>query len=274
VALFSCGLAMKVLLANPCGKIADTVFNAGPVPAMDAWYGLFAYAFQIFFDFAAYSEMAVGLGLMMGWVFAKNFETPYKSQAMTEFWRRWHISLSTWLRDYLYISIGGNRKGPSRTYLNLMITMLLGGLWHGASWNFLIWGGLHGAMLAVERKIGGALWRNWPAPLRVAATFGTVLLAWVFFRSADLPTAFVFLASLAGAAQTQNGAALVGGIIYQPYYVGSLIVAGVVAWCCPSAWNWTQTLPAWKAAVCLLLLWSSLLLLLTQAYNPFIYFIF
>ncbi len=154
VALFSLGLSLKVLLANPCGKIADTVFNAGPTVTLDAWYGAMAYAFQIYFDFAGYSEMAIGLGLMLGFVFAKNFETPYRSESITEFWRRWHISLSSWLRDYLYIPLGGNRKGEVRTYINLMLTMLLGGLWHGASWNYLIWGGIHGGMLSIERKQG------------------------------------------------------------------------------------------------------------------------
>jgi alginate O-acetyltransferase complex protein AlgI len=139
VAFLSLGLAKKVLIANPCGKIADVVFDAGGRGALDAWYGAVAYAFQIYFDFSAYSDMAIGLGLMLGFVFPKNFDDPYRSQSMTEFWRRWHISLSTWLRDYLYIPLGGNRKGPRRTYVNLFIVMLLGGLWHGAAWTFVIW---------------------------------------------------------------------------------------------------------------------------------------
>ncbi|MDQ3815591.1 MAG: membrane-bound O-acyltransferase family protein, partial [Armatimonadota bacterium] len=171
VTLFSLGLAMKVLLANPCGKIADTVFNAGPVGPLEAWYGVVAYAFQIYFDFAGYSEMAIGLGLFMGFVFAKNFDVPYKSESITEFWRRWHISLSSMLRDYLYIPLGGNRKGEVRTYINLMLTMLIGGLWHGASWNFLIWGGIQGGVLAFERRQGkDSLYRHLPRPLRVALT--------------------------------------------------------------------------------------------------------
>ncbi|MFC2173763.1 MBOAT family O-acyltransferase, partial [Acidobacteriota bacterium] len=151
VAFISLGLAKKVILANPCGKIADTVFDAGSAYALDAWYGLTAYAFQIYFDFSGYSDMAIGLGLILGFVFPKNFDSPYKSQSITEFWRRWHISLSTWLRDYLYIPLGGNRKGSSRTYINLALVMLLGGLWHGAAWNFVVWGGIHGTLLAFER---------------------------------------------------------------------------------------------------------------------------
>ena len=273
VALFSCGLAMKVLLANPCGKVADTVFNAGPASTLDAWWGLVAYSLQIFFDFAAYSEMAVGLGLLCGWVFAKNFETPYQSRSVTEFWRRWHISLSTWLRDYLYIPLGGNRLGETRTYFNLWITMLLGGLWHGASWNFLVWGAWHGAWLALERK-HGTLWKHAPAPLQTPLTYITVLLPWVWFRAADWPTAMSYFRALFGWAEAAPGALVVGGLVYQPYYFASMLLALYIAFRCRSAWNWTQQISPPKAAMCLILLWLSLVMLLTQAYNPFIYFIF
>ena len=151
VTFLSLGLAKKVLLANPCGKVADLAFEAGSLNPIDAWYGVTAYAFQIYFDFSGYSDMAIGLGLMIGFVFAKNFDDPYLSHSITDFWRRWHISLSTWLRDYLYVPLGGSRQGRARTYINLFIVMLLGGLWHGAAWNFVIWGAIHGAFLAVER---------------------------------------------------------------------------------------------------------------------------
>ena len=128
----------------------------GSLTVVDAWYGVTAYAFQIYFDFSGYSDMAIGLGLMLGFVFAKNFDSPYKSQSITEFWRRWHISLSTCLRDYLYVPLGGNRKGPARTYVQPARGHAARGLWHGASWNFLVWGGLHGALLAFERMRGKA----------------------------------------------------------------------------------------------------------------------
>jgi alginate O-acetyltransferase complex protein AlgI len=281
VALFSLGLSMKVLLANPNGKIADTVFNAGSVTTLDAWYGTLAYAFQIYFDFAGYSEMAVGLGLMMGFVFAQNFDRPYRAASLTEFWRRWHISLSTWLRDYLYIPLGGSRKGLGRTYANLAIVMLLGGLWHGASWNFVVWGAIHGGALAWER------WRGeqrrarpnhagGPAPrvLGVASTFFVVLVAWVFFRTSDLSGALAHLRSLAGLGQAQPGADLLGGVLYQPYYLLCFALAALVTWTAPAVWDWTQHLTWPKALVCLGLFWLSLVLLATQAYNPFIYFIF
>ena len=275
VALFGLGLAMKVLLANPCGKVADTVFNAGPVGALEAWYGLLAYAFQIFFDFAGYSEMAIGLGLFMGFVFAKNFDVPYQAASVTEFWRRWHISLSSLLRDYLYIPLGGNRLGEARTYCNLMTTMLIGGLWHGASWNFLIWGGIHGGVLAAERARGkDSLLPNAPRFVQIGLTFFIVLVSWVFFRAADLPTAFSYFGTLLGLVPRQAGADLVSGLIYQPYYVFHLALAALVALKFPSAWAWTQRMTWPKVAFCMTSLWLAILVLITQSYNPFIYFIF
>ena len=167
VTFLGLGLAKKILLADPCGAVADRAFAAPGLGLVDSWYGILAYTFQIYFDFSAYSDMAVGLGLMLGFMFAKNFDSPYLSQSVTEFWRRWHLSLSTWLRDYLYIPLGGNRLGETRTYINLSLVMLLGGLWHGAAWNFLIWGGIQGAMLAVERTHGkDSIYCNLPAQPR------------------------------------------------------------------------------------------------------------
>jgi alginate O-acetyltransferase complex protein AlgI len=274
-AFFSLGMAKKVLLANPCGKVADTVFDAGSALTLDAWYGVTAYAFQIYFDFSGYSDMAIGLGLMLGFVFPKNFDSPYRAASITDFWRRWHISLSTWLRDYLYLPLGGNRRGARRTYLNLALVMLLGGLWHGAAWSFVAWGALHGLLLAAERARGKrGLFAGLPRPLQVGGTFLLVLVSWVFFRAADLPAAGRYLAAMAGLGEPQAGAALVGGIVYQPYYLLTVAAAALVVWAGPQAWDWTRRLPAWKAAAVLLLFWLSLAALTTQAYNPFIYFIF
>ena len=186
-----------------------------------------AYAFQIYFDFSGYSDMAIGLGLMIGFVFAKNFDSPYRSQSITEFWRRWHISLSAWLRDYLYVPLGGSRKGPGRTYVNLFIVMLLGGLWHGAAWTFVIWGAIHGTLLAIERMSGkSAIYRGIPAPARIAATFGIVLITWVFFRAASVPDALQYLADMAGLGVPHPGAGLLSGIVYQPYYLGTFLAGG------------------------------------------------
>jgi alginate O-acetyltransferase complex protein AlgI len=275
VAFFSVGLAKKVLLANPCGKIADLAFDAGSLNAIDAWYGVTAYAFQIYFDFSGYSDMAIGLGLMLGFVFPKNFDSPYRAQSITDFWRRWHISLSTWLRDYLYVPLGGNRKGPGRTYANLLIVMLLGGLWHGAAWNFVVWGGIHGSLLAFERMHGkAASYRRLPAPLRVASTFAIVLIAWVFFRAPDLTTALGYLASMAALEDSAPGTSLLAGIIYQPYYFLTFVIAAVVTWSCPQTWDWSRTLTAPKAVAAATALMLATVMLTTQAFNPFIYFIF
>ena len=271
---FMLGMAKKVLLANPCGKIADTTFNTGDLSCFDAWYGAVAYAFQIYFDFSGYSDMAIGLGLMLGFVFAKNFDSPYRSKSITEFWRRWHLSLSTWLRDYLYIPLGGNRKGSVRTYINLALVMLLGGLWHGASWNFLIWGGIHGGYLAFERAQGKeSIYHKLPALLQIVITFFIVLIAWVFFRADTLPDAAQYLKCMFGGATPGQGEA-VRGLIYNPYYVVNFILAGVTIWVLPQTWDFTRRLTWPKIAWCILLFFISLIALTTQSYNPFIYFIF
>ncbi|MEQ1858409.1 MAG: MBOAT family protein [Chthoniobacteraceae bacterium] len=275
VAFFLLGLSKKVLLANPCGKIADTAFDAVARGPLDAWLGAVGYAFQIYFDFSGYSDMAIGLGLMFGFIFAKNFDAPYLAESITDFWRRWHISLSTWLREYLYIPLGGNRLGEGRTYFNLVITMLLGGLWHGASWNFIIWGGIHGGMLAVERAQGReGFYHRLPRPVRIGITFVIVLLGWVFFRAADLPRALRYLGDMFGTTTLPGGAQLVSGVMMQPYLLLALALAAVVAWAGKQTWDWTQRLTLPKAIACIALGWLALVVLATQEYNPFIYFIF
>ena len=291
VAFFCLGMGKKVLLANPCGKIADTCFGAASLGFLDSWYGAVSYAFQIYFDFSGYSDMAIGLGLMLGFTFAKNFDSPYRSRSVTEFWRRWHLSLSTWLRDNLYIPLGGSRRGAFRTYCNLAITMLLGGLWHGASWNFVVWGGLHGAALAVERAFRRAPGASAPAasaprktaasaPLspqglvRGVATFLFVVCCWVFFRADDLPSALAYLRSMAGFGGAGAGASLVGGLVWRPYYVAAATTAAAVVWTMPQTWDFTRRLRPWKAAWAAAVFLAAVLMLATQSFNPFIYFIF
>lgn len=197
---FIFGLAKKTMLANPLGEVADKIFA---VPVHDvttgmAWLGIACYTLQVYFDFSGYSDMAIGLGRMFGFEFLENFNYPYIAQSMRDFWRRWHISLSTWFRDYLYIPIGGNRGSSLRTYLNLWIVFLLCGLWHGASWNFVIWGALHGASLVIERmglyKYIDRLWR----PLQHLYTLLIVMIGWVFFRSESLSHAIAYLGSMIG----------------------------------------------------------------------------
>lgn len=274
-AFLSLGLTKKILLANPCGKIADVAFDVTSLAPFDAWYGIMAYAFQIYFDFSGYTDMAIGLGLMLGFVFPKNFDSPYRAESITDFWRRWHISLSSWLRDYLYIPLGGNRKGPIRTYVNLTIVMLLGGLWHGASWNFIIWGGIHGLLLASERLRGKeSIYHKLPRVIRVGATFVIVLFAWVFFRAPDLHDAMRYLASMLGLAAVSENAGLVQGLLYQPYYLGTFCIAAGITWLGTQTWDWTRTISWSKTVIILLLFGLSIVVLATQAYNPFIYFMF
>ena len=272
VALFALGMAKKVLVANPCGAVADAAFAADSPAALDAWFGVGAYAFQIYFDFSGYSDMAIGLGLMLGFMFAKNFDSPYRADSITDFWRRWHISLSTWLRDYLYLPLGGNRKGARRTYVNLLIVMLLGGLWHGAAWTFVLWGAFHGLLLAAERA--GMGFGPLPRPLKVAATFALVMLGWVLFRARDLAHALEYYRSLFGAGEPGPGSPLLGGILYQPYSLLCFAVAAGIVWTMPQAWDWTRRLTWLRAAVCAGLFLTALIAMETQGYNPFIYFIF
>ena len=199
---FARGFVKKVLFADTLAILVDPVF-AGPAgySSATAWLALFAYSAQIYYDFSGYSDMAIGVGRMLGYELPPNFAHPYVSRSLTEFWRRWHISLSSWLRDYLYIPLGGNRLGRVRTYVNLLTTMVLGGLWHGASWNFVIWGLLHGIGLAVHRwwsRTGLPTHRpRLPPALGWVATHAFVMFCWVWFRAPDAAGALAFLERLA-----------------------------------------------------------------------------
>ncbi|MEJ6568578.1 MAG: MBOAT family protein [Akkermansiaceae bacterium] len=266
------GLAQKVLLANPCGRIADTCFNAESRGMLDAWTGVCAYSFQIYYDFSGYSNMAIGLGLMLGFTFLRNFDSPYRSRGLTEFWRRWHISLSTWLRDYLYVPLGGNRRGNVRTYINLMLVMLIGGLWHGASWNFVLWGGGHGAWLALERMISRrSKWRP-PPVLSTIATFIGVSLLWVLFRADSLGAAIDYYRSLFPGGEIDYG--LVGAAIGNAYLLTSFFAAAIIVFAAPPAHRITRDIGAGKAILLLITFLLTVALLSSQSYNPFIYFIF
>lgn len=195
---FAIGLAKKVLIANQMALLADTAFNMAPqdMSTFVAWAGIIAYSLQIYFDFSGYSDMAIGLGRMFGFKFLENFNFPYIAASIREFWRRWHISLSNWFRDYLYIPLGGNRKGNSRTYVNLLIVFFVTGIWHGASWNFVAWGMLHGLFMIFEKLgLDRFLERMWK-PLQHIYTLFVVMMAWVLFRAEDFNHAWGYFKAM------------------------------------------------------------------------------
>jgi alginate O-acetyltransferase complex protein AlgI len=212
--IFFTGAFKKVALADNFAPMADAVFSkadavgAGAISALSAWMGALSYTLQIYFDFSGYSDMAIGLGLIFGLQLPINFLSPYKSVSIIDFWRRWHITLSTFLRDYLYIPLGGNRKGKLMRYRNLILTMLLGGFWHGAGWNFIIWGGLHGGLLVVNHGLdmikSRSRYRGLPKPVAVVVTLLAVIFAWVYFRAGTLSGANQLVASMFGLGGTDD----------------------------------------------------------------------
>jgi len=268
------GLLKKLAIADQFARLADQFFSkpAAYPGWLAAWSGVVAFSIQIFFDFSGYTDMAIGLAQLLGFHFPDNFRRPYLSRGITEFWRRWHISLSTWLRDYLYIPLGGNRHGRWQTYRNLMLTMLLGGLWHGASWNFVIWGGYHGALLSFERALGikddRRAWRL-VDPLRAALTFALVSISWVFFRAATLRDSITVLGRLFSGPH--------GHIIWPHWMLWYAVLALLLA-----AWEersgWFERLPdapAWAyAAAIALCLFCLELIGFTDHAVPFVYFQF
>ena len=277
IRLFIVGLAQKVLLANTLAVPADAIFALPALDARTAWFGALCYTLQIYLDFAGYSLMAIGLARMMGLTLPANFRHPYASTSITEFWRRWHISLSTWFRDYLYIPLGGNRHGRARTVCNLWIVFLLCGLWHGAAWNFVLWGAWHGSFLALERTgLGSMLERLW-RPLRHGYALLVVLLGWVLFRAADLSHAATMMNAMSGSGTARPG--------FGEYAPASVLAALAVGAAASVPWHGLHArLPATgpvarlastaTAAALAALLVVSAASLATGTYNPFIYFRF
>ncbi|QBE62538.1 MBOAT family O-acyltransferase [Pseudoduganella lutea] len=216
MAFFTIGLFKKVILADGVARFVAPVFDQhyAELTQLEAWAGALAYTFQLYFDFSAYSDMAYGLSYMFGIILPVNFLSPYRSTSIIEFWRRWHITLSTFLRDYLYIPLGGNRKGPVLRYVNLLITMLLGGLWHGANWTFIVWGALHGFYLIINHALRTVFGEHGGLPRKLAgwvATSLAVIVAWVVFRANTLESALLILqAMLHGTAASSVDAAWLG----------------------------------------------------------------
>ena len=197
---FIIGLAKKVIIANSTGAVFEEVaaMSTGSLSVLTAWVGVFSYAFQIYFDFSGYSDMAIGLGKMFGFEFKKNFDHPYVSKSATEFWRRWHISLGTWFREYVYIPLGGNRCSVSRNIFNLMVVWTLTGMWHGAAWNFVAWGVYYGVILVMEKYVWGASVEQLPKPVQHIYAGAVILVGWVFFFSPSLGYALRYLWAMIG----------------------------------------------------------------------------
>ena len=272
---FILGLAMKLVIADSVAPLADRLF-ALPDPSLtEAWLAAIAYAIQLFFDFAGYSAMAIGLGLMMGFRFVENFDKPYHARSITEFWQRWHISLSNWLRDYVYVPLGGNRAGALKTYRNLVLTMLLGGLWHGANWTFIVWGAWHGGLMALERALGIKGRRQLlPTVLAWPLTMVLVLIGWVMFRAESLGQALAIHAGMLGL----NGVALRPETVVQTQTSELLFLALGVALVLPlPALRPRRPLRLPQTATAMMsvaLLGVSLMLMQARSDSPFLYFQF
>ncbi|MBD3656650.1 MULTISPECIES: MBOAT family O-acyltransferase [Marinobacter] len=277
---FMQGFVKKVFIADSIAPLADNAFALADPTTADAWLGALAYTAQLYFDFSGYSDMAIGLGLMMGFRFNENFNQPYVSQSITEFWRRWHISLSSWLRDYLYVPLGGNRKGTFKTYRNLMLTMLLGGLWHGANWTFLLWGAWHGGILAIERWLGVSANPQGFRVLRWALTLLLVVIGWVTFRASSIGEAFAFYQAMFTLDGSGLSAAYLQGI--RDLNIAILVLAyGVIA-----AMGLRDRLhqqgirvtgPGWRSVAAPLLVpvfALAVLKLSAESFSPFLYFQF
>jgi alginate O-acetyltransferase complex protein AlgI len=270
------GLAKKMVMADQFAQIANGYFqdmskHPGAVPA---WSAVIAFGIQIYFDFSGYTDMAIGMAKLLGFHFPVNFRRPYLASSITDFWHRWHISLSRWLRDYLYIPLGGNRHGRLETYRNLMLTMLLGGMWHGASWNFLVWGGYHGALLSLERMFrrkNAPEGSSWTAlyPLKAVITFALVMIGWVFFRAATFHDSLYVLHQMFF---VLHGRQLI------PSWLKDLALITLLLALFEEKKEWFEKIaigPAWAyGAVCAILLLSVELIGYTEAAVPFVYFQF
>ena len=266
------GLSKKILLAHQLAQVADGIFAHAPseLSAAAAWLGAAAYMLQIYFDFSGYSDMAIGLGRMFGFAFAENFNHPYISRSVTEFWRRWHISLSTWFRDYVYIPLGGNRCSRGRHIFNLLVVWTLTGLWHGANVTFLLWGLYFGLLLIVEKFLLTPVLTRLPRAVSHLYTLFLVLLGWVLFRSDSLGYAISYLQAMFASPVPVNGF-----VLEYLHRFGLPLAAGAV--CALPLLGWVRKLRLWKIAelpVLVLCFLACVMALLSGGYNPFIYFRF
>jgi len=267
ISFFCVGLVEKVVIADTLAAFVDPAFaNFASLSTLGAWLAMLGYSFQIYFDFSGYSSMAVGLGYLFGLRIPQNFNSPYKALDPSDFWRRWHISLSTCLRDYVYIPLGGNRRGDVRAYYNLIVTMLIGGLWHGANWTFVVWGAYHGLLLAVHRRFA-AQWDSLPRALKQPLMFLLVLIGWVFFRSTDFTMAAAILHTMFIPTS--------GDLVAQPQF--AVFVLAVAGWWSMAGPNVFEMRPAFtlrQRAFATVAFAVSLALIMGTRNSPFLYFQF
>ena len=279
--IFIIGLAKKVIIANTAGAVFEQIAEmpTGTLSVLTAWLGTFSYAFQIYFDFSGYSDMALGLGKMFGFEFKKNFDYPYISKSITEFWRRWHISLSTWFREYVYIPLGGNRCAASRNIFNLMVVWTLTGMWHGAAWNFIAWGVYYGVILVMEKYVWGISLEQLPKMVRHIYTVVLVLVGWVFFFSPSLGYSLRYLAAMIG-----GGAGLVDSegafllfthwLLYLLAVLGSSSLGIRIVRAVPRIFGNGKVKAAAVSVIYMGIFLISVAFLVTDTFNPFLYFRF
>jgi alginate O-acetyltransferase complex protein AlgI len=270
--LFMIGFSKKLLLADNLAPLADQVFADAAPGFIDAWVGVCAFALQIYFDFSGYTDMALGLGLLLGFRLPENFNSPYRSASIGEFWRRWHMSLSTWLKDYLYIPLGGNRGSRLLTCRNIAITMLLGGLWHGASWTFVLWGGFHALLLMLERAHGRRpVYSSLPRPLAILLTFVLLLLSWAIFRAETVDGLLNLYAGMFGFA----GLGMLPILEARAVFAWAALASGLfLVFCMRRSQELARTQSPLLPLLLILIFLVALGQLASTSYSPFLYYRF
>lgn len=274
---FSIGLGKKVILSTALEQVANKIFETAPAElgTRYAWLGMILYTLQIYYDFSGYTDMALGIGKMLGFELTENFNRPYIAKSISDFWKRWHISLTSFLREYIYFPLGGNRISPKRTLLNTMIIFLISGIWHGVGYTFIIWGAYHGVLVCIERLIGGKIFNKLPGFINQLGTFFLVALGWVFFRAKDLPYAVNFIKLLFNntVSSSLNKVALGIDTKFTVIFILALVLSLIPSIKLEGKIN-SSALSLIKGSFSLIVLIYSLALLTTGSYMPFIYFQF
>ncbi|MBQ7116876.1 MAG: MBOAT family protein [Clostridia bacterium] len=277
IMFFIKGLGKKVIFANTVGAVCTEIFGmeTASLSVLTSWIGIICYTLQIYFDFSGYSDMAIGLGKMLGFDFIQNFNFPYKATSITDFWRRWHISLSSWFRDYVYIPLGGNRRGTARNIFNLLVVWSLTGLWHGAAWNFIVWGIFYGVLLIAEKYIFARVLERVPVFIRYIMTMVTVMVGWVFFSAENLSSAVNYLKSMFGLYGNGFADSTAEYLLSENFFslaVMILCATGVFA-ALPRIKNFRFNIALMSAGYIVIFI-ICIIYLISETYNPFLYFRF